>query len=79
MKCNCFEMAFHPVMKLLEEASGIMYYATPDFDKHQASLNDIITSLHLKVKCIDRCWEKGMEDPCICIPDEPNTNCPSCF
>jgi len=21
----------------------------------------------------------GEEDPCICIPDEPNTNCPSCF
>jgi len=19
------------------------------------------------------------EDPCICIPDEPNTNCPSCY
>jgi len=23
--------------------------------------------------------EEEEEDPCICIPDEPNTNCPSCF
>jgi len=79
MKCNCFEMAFHPVMKLLEEASGIMYYATPDFDKHQASIHNIISSMQNKQTCIDRCWEKDSEEPCICIPDEPNPMCESCF
>jgi len=58
MKCDCYEKAFHPVLQLLEEASGIMYYATPDYDLHQALLGDIMNSLRLKVNCIDKCWEK---------------------
>jgi len=79
MKCDCYEKAFHPVMRLLEEASGIMYYATPDYDLHQALIYDILNAMQKKQTCIDKCWEKDSEDPCICIPDEPNTNCPSCF
>jgi hypothetical protein len=79
MKCDCWDKAYRPVLKLLDEAAGNMYYATPEFDLHQALLHDIVKSLRTKFTCIDRCWEKDSEEPCICIPDEPNTNCPSCF
>jgi len=62
MNCDCYEKAFHPVLQLLEEASGIMYYATPDYDKHLASIHEMMSSLRLKVKCIDRCWEKSPDE-----------------
>jgi hypothetical protein len=58
MKCDCYEKAFSPVIRLLEKASGEMYYATPEFDEHQQMLHDIIVSMNTKFRCIDSCWEK---------------------
>jgi len=56
MKCDCYNKAFLPVIQLLEEASGVMYFRTPDFDDHQQRIHDIILSMNMKFTCIDRCY-----------------------
>jgi hypothetical protein len=58
MKCDCYDEAYRPLIALLEEADGIMYYMTPDYDKNSQRLHDIILSLNTKFKCIDECWKK---------------------
>jgi len=58
MKCNCYEKAYLPVIKLLEEASGIMYFSTPDFDLHQQRLHDIILALNMQHRCINNCYRQ---------------------
>ncbi len=62
MKCDCYKKAFLPVIELLEEASGIMYYMTPDFDKNQQHIHDIVVSMNTRFTCIDRCHEKEEEE-----------------
>jgi len=58
MNCDCYKKAFYPVIKLLEEAEGIMYYRTPDYDLNQQRIHDIILSMNTKFTCIDQCWNK---------------------
>ena len=58
MKCDCYNKAFLPVIQLLEEASGKMYFRTPDFDAHQQQLHDIILSMNMKFRCIDDCYRQ---------------------
>lgn len=56
MTCNCYKKAFLPVIELLEEASAIMYFKTPDFDEHQQRIHDIVQSMNMKFRCIDDCY-----------------------
>jgi len=49
MKCNCYKKAFLPVIELLERASGIMYYNTPDYDLHQERIHDIVVTMNTNV------------------------------
>ena len=58
MTCDCYNKAFLPVIQLLEEASGIMYFRTPDFDENQQRIHDIILSMNMKFKCIDDCYRQ---------------------
>jgi len=62
MKCNCYKVAILPVIQLLEQAHGIMYYATPDYDENNQRIHDIVLSLNTKFRCIDECWKKGEEE-----------------
>ena len=57
MNCDCYKKAFLPVIEKLEEAAGIMWFLTPDFDEHQRAINKIVHSMNTKVKCIDRCFQ----------------------
>jgi len=58
MTCDCYKKAFLPVIQLLEEASGIMYFRTPDFDEHQQRIHDIVLSMNMKFRCIDDCFRQ---------------------
>jgi hypothetical protein len=62
MKCNCYKRAFYPVIELLEEAEGIMFYRTPDYELNLQRIHDIVLSMNTKFTCIDRCWEKEEEE-----------------
>jgi len=62
MKCNCYKKAFLPVIELLERASGIMYYNTPDYDLHQERIHDIVVTMNTRFTCIDRCFKKVEEE-----------------
>lgn len=58
MTCDCYKKAFLPVIQLLEEASGIMYFRTPDFDEHQQRIHDIVLSMNMKFRCISDCYRQ---------------------
>ena len=58
MTCDCYNKAFLPVIQLLEEASGIMFFRTPDFDEHQQRIHDIVLSMNMKFRCIDDCYRQ---------------------
>ena len=58
MTCDCYKKAFLPVIQLLEKASGIMYFRTPDFDEHQQRIHDIVLSMNMKFRCIDDCYRQ---------------------
>jgi hypothetical protein len=56
MKCGCYNKAFLPVIQLLEEAAGIMWFKTPEFDLNQQRIHDIVLSMNTNVRCIDDCY-----------------------
>jgi len=56
MSCDCYKKAFLPVIELLEEASGLMYFRTPDYDLNQQRIHDIVLSMNMKFKCINNCY-----------------------
>ncbi len=58
MKCDCYIKAFLPVILLLEEAAGKMYFRTPDFDEHQQRIHDMVLSMNMKFTCIDGCYRQ---------------------
>ena len=58
MKCDCYNKAFLPVIELLEEASGKMYFRTPEFDVHQQRIHDIVLSMNMRFTCIDDCYRQ---------------------
>ena len=58
MTCNCYKKAFSPVIALLEEAAGKMYFRTPDFDEHQQKIHEIVQSMNMKFRCIDDCYRQ---------------------
>jgi hypothetical protein len=58
MSCDCYNKAFLPVIELLEEAAGIMYFRTPEFDEHQERIHNIVLSLNMKFKCVDECYRQ---------------------
>jgi len=56
MNCDCYKKAFLPVIELLEEAAGLMYFRTTDYDLNQQRIHDIVLSMNMKFKCIDNCY-----------------------
>tara|TARA_R110000765_G_scaffold24545_1_gene61372 strand:+ start:530 stop:751 length:222 start_codon:yes stop_codon:yes gene_type:complete len=58
MKCDCYSKAFLPVIELLEEAAGKMYFRTPEFDAHQQRIHDIVLSMNMRFTCIDGCYRQ---------------------
>ena len=58
MNCDCWDKAYWPVIDLLDQAAGVMYYRTPDYEFHQQMIANIVNQMKKKFKCIDRCWEK---------------------
>ena len=58
MKCDCYNKAFLPVIELLEEAAGKMYFRTPDFDAHQQRIHEIVQSMNMRFTCIDGCYRQ---------------------
>lgn len=62
MKCDCYEKAYAPVIRLLERADGIMYFAMPNDDDYRQKLHDIIVGMNTTFRCIDECWKKNKEE-----------------
>ena len=60
MKCNCYEVAFAPIILLLEHADEMMYFATPEYDLNRQRIHDLVQSLNLNFRCIDKCWAKEL-------------------
>ena len=58
MKCNCYNKAFLPVIELLEEAAGKMYFRTPGFDEHQQKIHEIVQTMNMRFTCIDGCYRQ---------------------
>jgi len=58
MKCDCYNKAFLPVIELLEEAAGKMYFKTPDFDENQQRIHEIVLSMNTKWKCVSNCYRQ---------------------
>lgn len=58
MNCSCYEKAFAPVIKLLEEADGLMYFRTPEYDLNRQRIHDIILSMNLNFRCINDCYKQ---------------------
>lgn len=54
-KCNCYNKAYLPIVLLLEESSDRMWYKSPDFDKHQQMIHDMVIDINTKWKCINNC------------------------
>ncbi len=58
MTCDCYKKAFLPVIEKLEDAAGIMWFRTPDFDEHQQKIHEIVVSMNMKFRCIDECYRQ---------------------
>ena len=58
MKCDCYNKAFLPVIELLEEAAGKMYFRTPEFDAHQQRIHEIVQSMNMRFTCIGGCYRQ---------------------
>ena len=56
MNCDCYKKAFLPVIEMLESAALHMYFRTPDYDKHQQKIHEIVVSMNTKFRCINRCY-----------------------
>jgi hypothetical protein len=55
MKCDCYKVRYLPLICKLEEVSGLMYYSMKEYDEYQQQLHDIILSMNLNFRCIDKC------------------------
>ena len=58
MKCDCYALRYLPLIERLEQVSGLMYYSMKEYDEYQQQLHDIIQSMNMNFRCIDKCYNK---------------------
>ena len=64
MKCDCYDNAYWPVIDLLKQASGVMWYRTPEYDFHQQMMQNMIVQLNKKFRCINEdCYTSNKPEP----------------
>lgn len=59
MECDCYKLRYLPLIQRLEEVSGLMYYSMKEYDAYQQQLHDLILSMNLNFRCIDKCELKS--------------------
>ncbi|GAH80240.1 unnamed protein product [marine sediment metagenome] len=55
MNCDCYKVRYLPLIERLEKVSGLMYYSMKEYDQYQQQLHDIILSMNMNFRCIDKC------------------------